>query len=79
MFNNDLLEHIGIVNDRHLAENLANQFDNEKLYMAGGVLENTIERAFVKPIGYRHTITGWIILVESRSIDCVGHPWPVRS
>lgn len=77
MFNQDLLDHIAICNEQHFAKAVAIAFDAEKL-VAGGKVENTIERAYVKPIGHRNTITGWIVLVEKRDLDCVGQPWPAR-
>jgi hypothetical protein len=79
VFTNDLLDHIGIVNDQHHAKALAASFDAERLLAAGGKIECTVSRAFVKPIGHRNTIHGWIVLIEHRPYDCVGKPWPVRS
>lgn len=79
MFNQDMLDHVGIAFERSDAVTLANAFDNQKLWAAGGNKANTVERAYVKPIGHRNTITGWIVLVEKREIDCVGSEWPERS
>lgn len=79
LFANNLLDCLGVVTERHHAQAVANLFDNERLYAAGGKVENTTERSFVRPYGYRNTITGFIILIEKRDFDCVGKPWPVRT
>jgi hypothetical protein len=78
MFTQDLLDHIGICNALSHARLLAHQFDEEKLFSAGGKVENTIERAYVRPIGHRGSINGWIVLIEKREISCVGRPWEER-
>ena len=78
MFNKDLLDYVGLCTDESSARLLAAQFDKERLFAAAGKVESTVERAFVKPIGRRNTIHGWLVLVETRSYDCVGQPWPTR-
>lgn len=78
MFTQDLLDHIAICNEQNHAKLLARQFDDERIFSGGGKRENTIERAYVKPIGHSNTITGWIVLVEKREIEKVGRPWEER-
>lgn len=75
----DLIQAVGFAFDESEASAMATSFDTQRLVAAGGVIENTVERAWIRPVAYRGSIKGYLVQVEKRDTDCVGLPWPVRS
>lgn len=75
----DLVNAVGFAFDETEAVAMASAFDRERLFAAGGKIENTVERAWIRPVAYRGSIKGYLVQVEKRDTDCVGVHWPVRS
>lgn len=75
----DPIECLGIAYDEKAAHTMAGGFDAERLWMAGGKIQNTIERALIRMLSFKGSIKGWIVLIEKRDMSDVGHEWPVRS
>lgn len=66
---------LGFVADEHLAQKLADAFNHGKYVQAGNRTDYTVERAVVFPYGYRSTIHGWFVKIETRSYEQAGKPW----
>jgi hypothetical protein len=75
----DLINAVGFAFDETEAHAMAIAFDSQRLVAAGGVIENTVERSWIRPVAYRGSIKGYLVQIEKRDTDCVGQHWPVRS
>jgi len=66
---------LGFVAEEFMAQKLADAFNHAKYVQAGNRTDFTIERAVVFPYGYRGSIHGWLVKVETRGFEQAGKPW----
>jgi hypothetical protein len=75
----DLIHAVGFAFDESEAYAMATAFDSQRLVSAGGVVENTVERAWIRPVSYRGSIKGYLVQIEKRHVLQGGAPWPERT
>lgn len=75
----NLISAVGFAFDETEAVAMAKAFDADRLFAAGGKIENTTERSRIRPVAYRGSIKGYLVEVEKRDMEFVGEHWPVRS